>query len=89
MEGKTTKTKTKPAANETIDDDGDYTGLICPRCGCRHFLPDGSGGHESTWKTVRTELRSGAVRRRRICRHCGRRIFTIERAEDETSADHD
>jgi len=42
-------------------------GLECPRCGCRHFhviytRPSGQG----------------RIRRRRECRHCGRRITTYE-----------
>ncbi len=42
-------------------------GICCPRCGCRHF------------KTTHTEpLRDGRIRRRKICRHCGRRIVTFE-----------
>jgi len=43
-------------------------GLVCPRCGCRHFL------------VVYTRpLRSGRIQRRRECRHCGHRITTTER----------
>lgn len=42
-------------------------GLICPRCGCRHF-----------WVTNTEPLRDGRIRRRRECRHCGRRIVTYE-----------
>ncbi|MBA2224585.1 NrdR family transcriptional regulator [Thermogemmata fonticola] len=42
-------------------------GLVCPRCGCRHF------------KTTHTEpLRDGRIRRRKTCRHCGRKIVTFE-----------
>jgi transcriptional regulator NrdR family protein len=42
-------------------------GIACPRCGCRHFL------------TTNTEpLRNGRIRRRKTCRHCGRRIVTFE-----------
>lgn len=44
-------------------------GLRCPRCGCRHFY------------TTHTEpLRDGRIRRRKECRHCGRRIVTYESA---------
>jgi len=43
-------------------------GLVCPRCGCRHF------------RVVYTRpAYGGRVARRRECRHCGRRITTIER----------
>lgn len=42
-------------------------GIRCPRCGCRHFF------------TTHTEpLRDGRIRRRKSCRHCGRRIVTFE-----------
>jgi len=44
-------------------------GLECPRCGCRHFY------------TTHTEpLRDGRIRRRKVCRHCDRRIVTYEAA---------
>jgi hypothetical protein len=40
-------------------------GTACPRCGCRHF------------RTTHTEsLPSGRIRRRKVCRHCGRRMVT-------------
>ncbi len=46
-------------------------GLECPRCGCRHFF------------TTHTEpLRDGRIRRRRLCRYCGRRIVTYEAVLD-------
>lgn len=42
-------------------------GISCPNCGCRHF------------NTTHTEpLRDGRIRRRKECRHCGRRIVTFE-----------
>ena len=42
-------------------------GLVCPQCGCRHF------------RTTHTEpLRNGRIRRRKVCRHCGRRMLTYE-----------
>jgi len=42
-------------------------GLECPQCGCRHFY------------TTHTEpLRDGRIRRRKECRHCGRKIVTHE-----------
>jgi DNA-directed RNA polymerase subunit RPC12/RpoP len=46
------------------DKDG---GLVCRKCGCRHFY------------TLRTEPASlGRIRRRKACRHCGHRITTYE-----------
>jgi transcriptional regulator NrdR family protein len=42
-------------------------GIQCPRCGCRHF------------HTTNTEpLRDGRIRRRKACRHCGRKVVTFE-----------
>jgi transcriptional regulator NrdR family protein len=42
-------------------------GIRCPQCGCRHFY------------TTNTEpLRDGRIRRRKICRNCGRRLITFE-----------
>ncbi|GIW56314.1 MAG: hypothetical protein KatS3mg082_2718 [Nitrospiraceae bacterium] len=49
--------------------DQDNRGIRCLRCGCRHF------------KTTHTEpLRDGRIRRRKVCRHCGRKIVTFESA---------
>jgi hypothetical protein len=42
-------------------------GLDCPRCGCKHF-------HVLYTRAVL----GGRIRRRRECRHCGRRITTHE-----------
>lgn len=43
------------------------SGIVCPQCGCRHF------------NTTHTEpLRNGRIRRRKVCRHCGRKIVTFE-----------
>jgi len=45
------------------------SGIRCPQCGCCHFY------------TTHTEpLRDGRIRRRKQCRHCGRRIVTYETA---------
>lgn len=42
-------------------------GICCPQCGCRHF------------DTTHTEpLRDGRIRRRKTCRHCGRKVVTHE-----------
>ena len=42
-------------------------GITCSQCGCRHFY------------TTHTEpLRDGRIRRRKECRHCGRKIVTFE-----------
>jgi transcriptional regulator NrdR family protein len=42
-------------------------GIECPHCGCRHFY------------TTHTEpLHDGRIRRRKECRHCGRKLVTYE-----------
>ena len=47
-------------------------GLECAGCGCRHF------------RVVYTRPgRQGSIRRRRECRHCGRRLTTVERPSDD------
>lgn len=46
-------------------------GLVCRFCACRHF------NVVSTWHTA-----DGAVKRRRVCRACGRDEFqTVERKD--------
>ena len=43
-------------------------GIQCPKCGCGHF------------EVVYTRrIPGGAIRRRRECRYCGRRVTTTER----------
>jgi len=43
-------------------------GIRCPKCGCGHF------------EVIYTrQIPGGAIRRRRECRHCGRRVTTTER----------
>lgn len=44
-------------------------GLVCRRCGCTHF---------EVTHTIRKP--NGTIRRRRVCRHCGRAIMTEERS---------
>jgi ribosomal protein L33 len=49
-------------------------GIECPQCGCRHFY------------TTHTEpLRDGRIRRRKFCRHCGRKLVTYEAPLTKTS----
>ncbi len=44
-------------------------GIACPTCGCRHF------------HVTHTEpLRDGRIRRRKVCRYCGRKMLTYESA---------
>jgi len=47
-------------------------GLECPKCGCRHF------------EVLYTRpMFGGRIQRRRQCRHCGRRMTTLERKVSE------
>ena len=52
-------------------------GLVCPKCGCMHF-PEPSA---EKWDVTHTKPGHGYIRRRRVCRHCGRVITTRERIE--------
>jgi rubredoxin len=49
-----------PAANGTA-------GIVCPKCGCRH------------WRVRDTDPLNGKIRRYRICRGCGHHKTTFER----------
>ena len=52
--------------------DPDEPGLECQGCGCRHF------------NVLHTRRRpNGVILRRRECRHCGRRITTVEKVRDD------
>lgn len=54
--------------SENLPPEEKEVGLCCSRCGCRHF-----------W-VLRTEpVRRNRIRRRRECRHCGRRVTTYEK----------
>lgn len=52
------------AAKEAADSGG----WECPYCGCRDLRDSGKTSVEST----RTPKRDTVIRRRRICRHCGK-----------------
>lgn len=54
-------------------DPEDAEGLVCPDCGCRHFRV------VSTRRALR-----GRILRRRECRHCGKRLTTMEKPTDAT-----
>jgi len=50
-------------------------GLICRDCGCRHF------------EVVYTRpAPRGRIVRRRACRHCGRRVTTVEQMLGQVSS---
>lgn len=55
--------KAKPPATQHAKPKG----IVCPTCGCCHF---------EVVYTRRTPV--GTIRRRRQCRHCGRRVTTSE-----------
>lgn len=44
-------------------------GLACPKCGCHHF------------EVERTKPMVGRIMRRRVCRHCGRKVTTYEKLQ--------
>ena len=51
-------------------------GIECPKCGCRHFY------------TTHTEpLHDGRIRRRKMCRQCGRRVVTFEASESPSGGE--
>ncbi len=55
--------KAKPPPKQ----DAKPKGIVCPTCGCCHF------------EVVYTRATpTGTIRRRRQCRHCGRRVTTSE-----------
>jgi len=67
-----------PAPESADDAPEPPRGLVCPRCGCADLrLPDG----RAPWMVQKTEKILGGVRRRRVCRHCGKVIYTRERPE--------
>jgi hypothetical protein len=60
-----------PIQNDRPEPDPDLEskGIRCRDCGCGHFY---------TLRT--TKVFGGRVMRERVCRHCGKRIRTYERA---------
>lgn len=65
---------TKPNEDEPLDllrmltgGGVDDTGIVCPRCHCRH------------WHVRNTRQRTGEVRRYRECRNCGHILRTTEK----------
>jgi len=54
-------------------------GIRCPNCGCQDVrLPNGA---PVDTQVTKTEQRYGYIRRRRVCRYCGRVIYTRETVE--------
>ncbi len=59
-------------------------GLRCPKCGCADFYDE--DGRPYGFDTITTVPLPGAIRRYKICRHCGKRVRTrevIEKTKDE------
>jgi len=55
------------------------SGLRCPNCNCAD-LRDVNG---RPWDVTKTEKHPGYIRRRRICRNCGKSVYTRERIEKQ------
>lgn len=53
-------------------------GLACPDCGCSHLV-DENANYRRALDVLNSRDGVGSVRRTRICRHCGRRIVTVEK----------
>jgi len=61
--------------DRTAQDGRARKGLICPRCHCADLrAADGLTG----WLVTHTMKGRDRIRRRRICRHCGKVVFTTE-----------
>lgn len=59
---------TPPAGKRpSLADLADAGGIVCMRCGCRHF-----------W-TLATRRKARQINRTKACRNCGWRTVTIER----------
>lgn len=55
----------------------DGAGLECPRCGCKHF-----------W-TLNVRHKPKRIIRYRECRHCGRKMTTVERTIGDDAIEKD
>lgn len=62
----------KSLAEMAAEANGDDRGIQCPNCGCRDL------------RTRRTNPRDGRIQRVKFCRHCGRKVITVEKALDGT-----
>lgn len=64
----TTRRKPDPPAARQPEPKEEQRGLCCRGCGCGHF------------RVIYTRKATGGkIRRRRECRHCGRRLTTTEK----------
>lgn len=61
-------TKDRKTLAELAAEAAGKKGIVCPKCGCRHF-----------WKVRDTDQIPGGVRRYRVCRNCGYVKPTVEK----------
>ena len=64
------------AEQTKLDETQDKRGLECRKCGCRHF-----------YVVYTRRARNGQLVRRRECRHCGKRMTTIEQEKGNGKSD--
>ncbi len=74
--------------NMAEKDDKDDKGIRCPRCGCRDMRDEETGlpvsvVSKSKWRVTKVMKGFGYIRRRRVCRNCGKVIFTKEKVEKQ------
>jgi len=60
-------------------------GIKCPNCGCQDWRDENG----QPWEIIKTQPISGAVRRRRRCRNCGKIIVTREKIEQKESGNNE
>jgi hypothetical protein len=72
MQGIAELPEPKSLAEFAAEANGSARGIECPGCGCRDF------------RTRRTNPRDGRIQREKYCRHCGRKIVTVEKPLDGT-----
>lgn len=56
---------------ESDPKEAEAASIECSRCGCAH------------WFVLRVEHKPSRIVRRRECRHCGKRVTTVERVRDK------
>ncbi|AQT69952.1 hypothetical protein STSP2_03152 [Anaerohalosphaera lusitana] len=53
-------------------------GIVCPKCGCADLrYADGR-----PWNVLKTVPGANSIRRRRVCRNCGKYVWTREVIEE-------
>ncbi len=64
---------TDPPNQPPIEPGSPLAGLECPRCGCKHF-----------W-VLNVKRKPRRIIRYRECRHCGRKMTTVEKTIGDDS----